>query len=171
MYHDEEWGVPIHNDRKLFEFLILESFQAGLNWELILNKREDFRKSFDNFEPNKIASYSNKKINQLMNNPSIIRNRAKIMATIHNACLVIDIQKEYGSFDKYIWSFGIENQTKHAYNDISELPSESNESRAMSNELKKRGFKFVGPKICYAFMQAVGMVNDHLIQCFRHDLI
>ena len=170
-YHDNEWCVHVHDDNRLFEFLALGGFQAGLTWELVLNKREDFREAFDNFDPNKIAYYSNEKINQLMNNPRLIRNRAKILATVHNAHLVIEIQKEYGSFDRYIWHFRNEKRAKNLCAKFSELPTESEESRAMSKELKNQGFKFVGPKICYAFMQAVGIVNDHLVQCFRHDQI
>jgi len=170
-YHDEEWGVPVHDDNRLFEFLALGGFQAGLTWELILNKREAFREAFDNFDPNKVAYYSEEKINQLMNDSRLIRNRAKILATVHNARLVIEIQKEYGSFDSYIWRFRNEKRIKHVCNTYSELPTETEESIAMSKELKKRGFKFVGSKICYAFMQAVGMVNDHLVDCFRHAQI
>lgn len=170
-YHDEEWGVPVHNDIKLFEFLTLGGFQAGLTWELVLNKRDAFRKSFDNFDPKKIALYTKKKIKNLMNNPAIIRNRAKILATVHNARLVLDIQKEYGSFDTYIWRFSNGRRVNNTFKDFADLPTESDESRVMSNKLKKKGFKFVGPTICYAFMQAVGMVNDHLVQCFRHGQI
>ncbi len=170
-YHDEEWGVPVHDDNRLFEFLALEGFQAGLNWELILNKREAFRKAFDNFDPKKVASFDNEKISQLMKDPELIRNKAKILATVHNAGLVIQIQKEYGSFNSYIWNFRNEKHAKNIYNDSSELPTETEESISMGKELKKRGFKFVGSKICYAFMQAVGMVNDHLVTCFCHNQI
>ena len=170
-YHDEEWGIPVHDDQKLFEFLTLGGFQAGLTWELILNKREEFRKAFDNFDPKKIAQYTNEKIHQLMNSPNLIRNRAKILATIKNARLVLTIQEESGSLDSYLWSFVNKEIINHAATDFSELPKASDESRKMCNDLKKKGFKFVGPKICYAFMQAIGMVNDHLIQCFRHDQI
>ena len=170
-YHDEEWGVPVHNDNKLFEFLSLEGFQAGLSWEIVLNKREAFRKCFDNFNPKKIVLYSDKKINELMKDTRIIRNRAKITATLHNANLIIAIQNEFGSFNQYIWNFVKKYQLKKAFNNFSEVPTESEESRTMSRELKKRGFKFVGPTTCYAFMQAVGMVNDHLINCFRYNQI
>jgi len=170
-YHDEEWGVPVHNDNKLFEFLSLERFQAGLSWEIILNKREAFRKCFDNFNPKKIVLYSDKKINELLKDASIIRNRAKITATIHNANLFNEIQNEFGSFNQYIWNFAKKYQLRKTFNNFSKVPTESEESKTMSRELKKRGFKFVGPTICYAFMQAVGMVNDHLIECFRHNQI
>lgn len=170
-YHDEEWGVPVHDDRTLFEFLVLEGFQAGLTWELILRRREALRKAFDNFDPKKIAKYTDEDIRCLTGNPDVIRNRAKISATVNNARRLAEIQKEFGSFDAFVWGFVRGRVIDHSLKDFSGLPSESEESRAMSREMKKRGFKFVGPTICYAFMQAVGMVNDHLIRCFRYGQI
>jgi DNA-3-methyladenine glycosylase I len=170
-YHDEEWGTPIHDDRALFEFLLLEGFQAGLTWELILKRREALRKAFDSFDPKKIAQYSDEDVERLMSNPGVIRNRSKITAAVNNARRFGGIQSEFGSFDVFIWRFVKGRTINHAFRDFSSLPSESEESKAMSNELKKRGFKFVGPTICYAFMQAVGMVNDHLINCLRYDQI
>ncbi|MGA2767535.1 MAG: DNA-3-methyladenine glycosylase I [Candidatus Bathyarchaeia archaeon] len=170
-YHDEEWGTPVHDDRTLFEFLTLEGFQAGLTWELILKRRVALRKAFDNFNPEKIARYMDEDVERLMNDPGVIRNRAKILAAINNAGRFREVRKEFGSFDAFIWKFVQGRTINHALRDFSNLPAESEESRAMSRELKKRGFKFVGPTICYAFMQAVGMVNDHLVHCFRHDQI
>ncbi len=170
-YHDEEWGTPVHDDRTLFEFLTLEGFQAGLTWELILKRRAALRKAFDNFDPDKIARYMDEDMKRLMNDPGVIRNRAKILATINNAERFKEVKKEFGSFDTFIWKFVQGRTINHALRDFSNMPAESEESRAMSKELKKRGFKFVGPTICYAFMQAVGMVNDHLVRCFRHDQI
>jgi DNA-3-methyladenine glycosylase I len=167
-YHDEEWGVPIYDDRKLFEFLVLETFQAGLTWELILNRRESFREAFDNFEPKIVANYSDKKINNLLNNPKIIRNKLKIMSSINNACRVLEIQKEFGSFSNFIWKFVGGKTIYNKFVTLFDLPSQSKESVEMSKEMKHRGFKFVGPTICYAFMQAVGLVNGHLLNCFRH---
>jgi DNA-3-methyladenine glycosylase I len=161
-YHDKEWGVPVHDDRLLFEFLILEGAQAGLSWETILNKRENYRKAFDKFNAKKIARYDARKVRELMANSGIVRNRLKIAATISNAQAYLDAQKEFGSFDSYIWSFAPEIPGKEAQS----LPSRSLESDAMSKDLKKRGFRFVGTTICYAFMQAVGMVNDHAPGCF-----
>jgi DNA-3-methyladenine glycosylase I len=170
-YHDEEWGTPVHDDRTLFEFLTLEGFQAGLTWELILKRRGALRKAFDNFNPEKIARYKGEDVERLMNDPGVIRNRAKILAAINNAGRFREIKKEFGSFGAFIWRFVQGRTINHALRDFSNLPAESEESMAMSKELKKRGFKFVGPTICYAFMQAVGMVNDHLIHCFRYDQI
>jgi len=170
-YHDEEWGTPVHDDKTLFEFLVLEGFQAGLTWELILKRRETLSKAFDNFNPEKIADYTDEDVRCLMNNPAIIRNRAKILATINNARRVKEIREDFGSFDAFVWQFVGGKTINHAFIDFKNFPSESEESRAMSKELKKRGFKFVGPTICYAFMQAVGLVNDHLIKCFRYDQI
>ena len=167
-YHDEEWGTPVHDDRTLFEFLTLEGFQAGLTWELVLKRRVALRKAFDNFDPDKIARYVDEDVKRLMNDPGVIRNRAKILATINNAERFREIKKEFGSFDTFIWKFVQGRTINHALRDFSNMPAESEESRAMSRELKKRGFKFVGPTICYAFMQAVGMVNDHTIDCHRH---
>jgi DNA-3-methyladenine glycosylase I len=168
-YHDEEWGVPVYNDKKLFEFLVLETFQAGLTWELILNRREFFRKAFDDFEPKIVESYSEKDVNRLLNNAKIIRNKQKIRSSINNARRVLEIQKEFGSFCKFIWSFVGGKTIHNNFEALSDLPSQSNESMEMSKEMKKRGFKFVGPTICYAFMQAVGLVNDHLLNCFRYE--
>jgi DNA-3-methyladenine glycosylase I len=170
-YHDEEWGVPLHDDNKLFEFLILDGFQAGLTWELILKRREGLRKAFDNFDPKKIEKYGDKDIQRLMRNPDVIKNKAKILASISNAHKFHEAQKDFGSFDAFIWQFVDGKTIDHALKSFSDLPSDSEESRAMSKELKKRGFKFVGPTICYAFMQAAGLVNDHLTFCFRYDEI
>ena len=170
-YHDEEWGTPVHDDRTMFEFLTLEGFQAGLTWELILKRRVALRKAFDNFNPEKIARYVDQDVERLMNDSGVIRNRAKILAAINNSGRFREVRKEFGSFDAFIWKFVQGRTINHALRDFSNLPAESEESRAMSKELKKRGFKFVGPTICYAFMQAVGMVNDHLVHCFRHDQI
>ncbi len=170
-HHDEEWGVPVHDDRLLFEMLILESAQSGLSWATILQKREGYLKAFNNFDAKKIAGFSDKKIASLMNDTGIVRNKLKINATIENAKQFLVIQKEYGTFDHYIWSFvngmPINNQWKTG----AEVPSSSEESEKMSKDLKKRGFKFVGPTTCYAFMQAVGMVNDHLVSCFRYKAV
>lgn len=167
-YHDQEWGVPIHDDRLLFEFLILEGAQAGLSWTLILQKRDNYRKAFDNFQIDKVANYSEEKIKNLLDNPGIIRNRLKIRSTVVNALSVLDIQNEYGSFDYYIWKFVDHKPIQNKWKTLSEIPSSTPESSKMSKDLKKRGFKFVGPTICYGYMQAVGMVNDHLVDCFRH---
>jgi DNA-3-methyladenine glycosylase I len=163
-YHDEEWGVPVHDDRKLFEFLILEGAQAGLSWETILNKRENYRTAFDGFDARLIAGYKAKKISQLMKNSGIVRNRLKIASAVQNAKAFLRVQEEFGSFDRYIWQFV---NGKPKINSHSKLPARTAESDAMSKDLKKRGFNFVGSTICYAFMQAVGMVNDHARQCFR----
>ncbi|HML04502.1 MAG TPA: DNA-3-methyladenine glycosylase I [Methanobacterium sp.] len=168
-YHDKEWGVPVHDDRLLFEFLVLESAQAGLSWSTVLKKRENYRKAFDNFDPAKIARYDEKKIEELLNNPGIIRNRRKIMATVANAQAVLKIQREFGSLDSYIWQFVDNTPIQNKWKTIEELPSFTEESKKMSNNLKKRDFMFVGPTICYAFMQAVGMVNDHVVDCFRYE--
>ncbi|MFX0142393.1 MAG: DNA-3-methyladenine glycosylase I [Candidatus Hodarchaeota archaeon] len=167
-YHDIEWGTPIHDDRLLFEFLILEGAQAGLSWNTILQKRENFKVAFDNFDYNKIAKYNEQKVQKLMNNEGIIRNRRKIEAIITNAKALLDVQKEFGSFNKYIWKFVNNKTIDNKFKELSELPSKTEQSEKMSKDLKKRGFKFVGPTICYAFMQAVGMVNDHVISCFRY---
>lgn len=167
-YHDNEWGKPEHDDQKLFEHLLLDSFQAGLSWRTILHKRENFRAAFDNFEPKKIARYSEKDQARLLEDAGIIRNRLKIKAAITNAQSFLDIQKEFGSFDKYIWGFTNYKTVKGRRAETWEgLPTSSPESDAMSSDLKARGFKFVGTTICYAFMQAVGMVDDHLQWCFR----
>jgi DNA-3-methyladenine glycosylase I len=168
-YHDEEWGVPLHDDNRLFEFLILDGFQAGLTWELILKRREGLRKAFDNFDPKKIEKYGDKEIQRLMNHPDVIKNKAKILASINNAHKFHEVQKDFGSFDAFIWQFVHGKTIDHALKSFSDLPPDSEESKAMSKELKKRGFKFVGPTICYAFMQAAGLVNDHLTFCFRYS--
>ena len=170
-YHDEEWGVPVHDDKKLFELLVLEGFQAGLTWELILKRREALRKALADFNPVTIAKFSTAEAENILKNPDVIRNRAKIQATINNAKRFIQIQNEFGSFDRFIWQFVNGKPIDHAFNSMSEMPPQTDESRAMSKELKKQGFKFVGPTICYAFMQAIGMVNDHLITCFRYKQI
>ena len=167
-YHDREWGVPVHNDRKLFELLILEGAQAGLSWNTILDRRQNYRRAFDDFDTRKIAKYSKKDINRLLRDEGIIRNRLKITATVENAKKFIEVQKEFGSFDKYIWQFVGGKPINNKFKKISELPARTEESEAMSRDLKKRGFRFVGPTICYAFMQAVGMVNDHTTDCFRY---
>jgi len=167
-YHDKEWGVPVHDDRLLFEFLILEGAQAGLSWTTILKKREGYRKAYDNFEAEKIARYSDRKVKELLNNPGIVRNRLKVNASIVNAKLFLDVQKEFGSFDEYIWSFVSGKTIVNKRKKMSDIPANTTESDAMSRDLKKRGFKFVGTTICYAVMQAVGMVNDHTIGCFRY---
>jgi len=170
-YHDEEWGVPIHDDRKLFEFIVLDAFQAGLSWKTVLHKRENFRKAFDNFKPEKIARYNEKKIQSLLADEGIIRNQQKIRATVQNANVFLSIQKEFGSFDKYIWQFTGHKTINNKWKDISHIPARSKESDAMSKDLIGRGFRFVGSTICYAFMQAAGMVNDHIVGCFRKELL
>ena len=167
-YHDKEWGVPLHDDKKLFEFLVLESFQAGLSWSTILNKRENFRKAFDDFNYQKIANYDQQKIDDLLQDAGIIRNKLKISATITNANVFMKIQNEFGSFDKYIWSFTGGKTITNSWTELKDIPATSKESDAMSKDLKKRGFKFVGSTICYAKMQATGMVNDHVISCYRY---
>ncbi|HKI78230.1 MAG TPA: DNA-3-methyladenine glycosylase I [Ignavibacteriaceae bacterium] len=167
-YHDEEWGVPCHKDRKLFEMLILEGFQAGLSWITILKKRKNFKKSFDNLNPKKIIKYDSKKINQLLKDEGIIRNRLKINATKINAECFFEVKKEFGSFDNYIWQFVDGKPKINKFKSLKEVPPKTKESDEMSKDLKKRGFKFVGSTICYAFMQATGMVNDHVTDCFRY---
>ncbi len=170
-YHDEEWGVPVHDDNKLFEFLVLDSFQAGLTWLLILQRRDYFRRAFDDFNPQKIANYTPADVERLMQTPNIIHNRMKIEAAVNNAAKFLSVQKEFGSFDRYIWRF-VNGRTIHnSFASLDDMPAETAESRAMSQDLKQRGFKFVGPTICYAFMQAAGLVNDHLTWCFRHKQI
>jgi DNA-3-methyladenine glycosylase I len=171
-YHDKEWGVPLHNDRKLFEFLILEGFQAGLSWRTILHKRENFRKAFDNFDFNKIAKYNRRKINSLLKDSGIIRNKLKIEGAITNAKAFLRVRKEFGTFDKYIWSFVNDNPIQNKFKSLKELPAKTELSDKISNELKKKGFKFVGSTIVYAHMQATGMVNDHIVVCYRYkDII
>src|SRR6266550_429527 len=189
-YHDREWGVPVHDDRVLFEFLTLEGAQAGLAWQTVLNKRENYRKAFNDFDPAKIARYKNKDVKRLLSDSGIIRNRLKIEATITNAKQSLATRKEFGSFDKYIWRFVDDRPIRHKFNVLlahpvrlssrrwnlkfnvlSEIPSTTRESDGMSKELRERGFRFVGPTICYAFMQAVGMVNDHTTKCFRYAAV
>lgn len=167
-YHDSEWGVPVHDDRLLFEFLILEGAQAGLTWLTILQRRENYRKAFGNFDPKKVARYNAAKVKSLLKNEDIIRNRLKIEATVANARAFLAVQEEFGSFDKYIWSFVGGKPLVNARKSMKDLPAMTPEAERMSKDLKKRGFRFVGPTICYAFMQAVGMVNDHTIDCFRY---
>jgi DNA-3-methyladenine glycosylase I len=170
-YHDEEWGVPVHDDNKLFEFLVLDSFQAGLTWLMILQRRDYFREAFDNFDPQKVANCTPVEFERLMQTPNIIHNRMKIEAAVSNAAKFLLVQKEFGSFDSYIWWF-VNGRTIHnSFASLEDLPAETAESTAMSQDLKRRGFKFVGPTICYAFMQAAGLVNDHLVWCFRHKQI
>lgn len=167
-YHDEEWGVPLHDDQKLFEFMVLDAFQAGLSWRTILHKRENFRKAFDGFNAEKIANYIDDDFNRLMNDSGIVRNRAKIMATIENAKVFLAVRDEFGTFDRYIWQFTGGKTIQNHWQDMKEIPASSSESDAMSADLKNRGFRFVGSTICYAFMQAAGMVNDHLTGCSRY---
>jgi DNA-3-methyladenine glycosylase I len=169
-YHDEEWGVPVHNDLKHFEFILLESAQAGLSWITILRKRENYRKAFDGFNPAQIAAYDGTKIEELMGNPGIIRNRRKIEATIQNAKTFLEVQKEFGSFDRYAWGFVGGKPVRNNWPTIKEVPAVTPQAEAMSKDMKKRGFRFFGPTICYAYMQAVGMVNDHPMDCFRHNI-
>jgi DNA-3-methyladenine glycosylase I len=170
-YHDEEWGVPVHNDKKLFEFLILEGFQAGLSWRTILYKRENFKKAFDNFNAEKIAGYKDKKIQELLNDAGIIRNRLKIAATITNAKAYLNILEKTGSFDKYLWQFTGGKVIKNKRESLKDIPAKTKESDDMSRQLIKDGFKFVGSTICYAHMQATGMVNDHLVDCHRYKKV
>jgi DNA-3-methyladenine glycosylase I len=167
-YHDREWGVPLYQDQKLFEFLVLDAFQAGLSWAIVLKKRRHFRQAFDNFNPAKIANYNQKKIAELLKNDGIIKNRLKIEATIANARQFLEVKREFGSFADYIWQFTDHQTIKNRFKKLKDLPAKSKESDAMSRDLKKRGFRFVGSTICYAFMQAAGMVNDHIVSCFRY---
>ena len=167
-YHDKEWGVPVHDDRKLFEFLILEGAQAGLAWQTVLNKRENYRKALDGFQVEKIARYGTRDVERLLADSGIIRNRLKIAATIQNAKAFLEIKKEFGTFDAYVWKFVDCKPINHMVTSIRAIPASTEESDAMSKDLFKRGFKFVGSTICYAFMQAIGMVNDHEIKCFRY---
>jgi len=168
-YHDTEWGTPVHDERVLFEFLILEGAQAGLSWLTILKKRQEYRKAFDNFDPQKVARYDSNKIRELLSNKGIIRNRLKIEAAVQNGRAFRTVQKEFGSFATYVWSFVGGKPIKNGWKNGTEIPAQTKESIRLSSDLKSRGFKFVGPKICYAFMQAVGMVNDHTVECFRYD--
>ncbi|MFB3053160.1 MAG: DNA-3-methyladenine glycosylase I [Dehalococcoidia bacterium] len=168
-YHDNEWGVPVHEDRTLFEFLTLEGAQAGLSWETILKKRENYRKAFDNFDAARIARYDERDVERLLADAGIVRNRLKVAATVNNAQRFLEVREEFGSFEEYIWRFVGGRPIKNSFRALSEMPAKTEESEAMSKELRRRGFKFVGSTICYAFMQAVGMVNDHTVGCFRYD--
>ncbi len=168
-YHDEEWGVPLHDDRRLFEFLILEGAQAGLSWETILKKRVNYRAAFDDFDAATIARYHQRRVNQLLADPGIVRNRLKISAAIGNARAFLQVQEEFGSFDAFVWGFVGGKPKQNARRWGKPIPAQTRESEAMSKELVRRGFRFVGPTICYAFMQAVGMVNDHAVECFRYS--
>lgn len=170
-YHDTQWGVPLHDDRRLFEFLILEGAQAGLSWITVLKKRENYRVAFEGFDPEKVARYDDARIGELIVNEGIIRNRLKITAAIENARAFIKVQNEFGSFDAYIWQFVDGAPVRNEWKSMQPVPAQTTTSKRMSKELKKKGFKFVGPVICYAFMQAIGMVNDHLVDCFRYSEI
>jgi DNA-3-methyladenine glycosylase I len=170
-YHNREWGVPVHDDRKLFEFLVLEGAQAGLSWTTILKKRENYRKAFDGFRPERIARYGARDVKRLLADPGIVRNRLKIAATIQNANAFLRARKEFGTFDRYLWNFVGGKPKQNRWRKMAQLPARTAESDAMSRDLLRRGFKFVGPTICYAFMQAVGMVNDHLVTCPRHAIL
>ena len=170
-YHDREWGVPVHDDRKLFEFLVLDAFQAGLSWLTILKKRENFRTAFDGFDPERICRYDERKVERLLRDSGIIRNRLKVAATVSNARCFLPVQEEFGSFDRYIWQFTGGRTRVNAFQSHDQIPARTGQSEEMSRSLKKRGFRFVGPTICYAFMQAAGMVNDHLTGCFRYSQV
>jgi DNA-3-methyladenine glycosylase I len=170
-YHDEEWGVPVHDDRTLFEFLILEAAQAGLSWNTILNKRDHYRQAFDGFDPKRVARYDRRKIEQLLRNPGIVRNKLKIASAVANAQAFLSLQEEFGSFDRYIWQFVEGKPRRRSPKSLKQVPARTPASDAMSKDLKRRGFNFVGSTICYAFMQAVGMVNDHVVDCFRYKLL
>jgi len=167
-YHDREWGVPLHDDRRLFEFLVLESMQAGLSWRTVLHKRENFRKAFSGFDPRRVARYTAKDVARLMGDAGIIRNRQKIEAAINNARRFLEVQKEYGDFDRYIWGFVGGKPIRNRFRKLSELPARTELSDAVAKDLKARGFKFLGSTVVYAHMQATGMVNDHLVRCFRY---
>ena len=168
-YHDTEWGVPLHNDRKLFEFLVLDSMQSGLSWKIILNKRKSFKMAFDNFDPKKISNYSEDDIERLLADRGIIRNRRKIESAINNAERFLETKKEFKTFDSYIWSFVDYKTKKNCFKQWADIPAVTPESESMSKDMKSRGFSFVGPTVCYAFMQTIGMVNDHLMGCFRRN--
>jgi DNA-3-methyladenine glycosylase I len=170
-YHDKEWGVPLHDDKRHFEFLVLDAAQAGLSWITVLKKRENYREAFDGFEPSKVANYGEAKIEELLRNPGIIRNRLKVQSAVTNARAFLKVQEEFGSFDKYIWQFVGGTPIQNRWTNIKKLPARTPASDLMSKDLIKRGFKFVGPTICYAYMQAAGMVNDHITQCFRYEEI
>jgi DNA-3-methyladenine glycosylase I len=168
IYHDEEWGVPVHDETKLFEFLVLDAAQAGLSWRTILHKRENYREAFDGFDPETIARYDKRRVERLMKNEGIVRNRLKIESAIANARALLELKREMGSFDRHLWSFVGGTTKVNAWRSLGEIPAQTSESLAMSKDLSRRGFRFVGPTICYAFMQAAGLVNDHLIDCFRY---
>jgi DNA-3-methyladenine glycosylase I len=170
-YHDEEWGVPLHDDRRFFEFLILDGAQAGLSWETVLRKRENYRRALDGFDPVVVAGYAPEKIEQLLADPGIVRNRLKVASTVSNARAFLEVQEEFGSFDSYIWRFVDLRPIRNAWRSIQEIPARTAESDAMSKDLQRRGFRFVGSTICYAFMQAAGMVNDHIVDCFRYEQV
>ena len=167
-YHDKEWGVPVHDDRELFEMLILEGAQAGLSWSTILKKRENYRHAFDNFEPEKVAGYDDAKVDVLLTDPGIVRNRLKVESAIRNAIAFLKVQDEFGSFNAFIWGFVGGEPIINSWKAMSELPAKTSDSESMSKALKQRGFNFVGPTICYAFMQSIGMVNDHVVDCYRY---
>jgi len=171
LYHDREWGVPVHDDRTLFEFLILEGAQAGLSWDTILQKRENYRKAFDGFEVKRVARYDARRIRALMSDAGIVRNRLKIASAVQNAQAFLTVQREFGRFDRYLWQFVGGKPKKNAWRNSKDVPARTPESDALSRDLKKRGFNFVGSTIMYAFMQAIGMVNDHLVDCFRYDIV
>lgn len=170
-YHDREWGVPVHDDRKMFEFLVLEGAQAGLSWSTILNKRENYRRAFAEFDPNKVAAFNGGTVRKLLADPGIVRNRRKVESAVSNASALLKVQNEFGSFDSYIWSFVGGRPIQNRWKRLSQIPVTSPEARKMSADLLRRGFRFVGPTICYSHMQAVGMVNDHLVDCFRYSEI
>jgi len=170
-YHDKEWGTPVHDDRKLFEFLVLEGAQAGLSWSTILRKRENYGRVFAGFDPKKVAAFDKRKIKKLLADPGIVRNRLKIESAISNAKALLEVQKAFGSFDSYIWSFVSGEPIRNKWRSPAEIPAVTSEAKRMSADLRKRGFRFVGPTICYAYMQAVGMVNDHVVNCFRYSKI
>lgn len=170
-YHDKEWGVPVHDDRKLFEFLVLEGAQAGLSWRTVLLRRDGYRKAFAGFDPRKVARFDRRRVDSLLKDPGIIRNRLKIESAVANAKALLAVQEEFGSFDSYVWSFVSGKPIRNKWESLSQIPAATPEARRMSADLVRRGFRFVGPTICYAFMQAVGMVNDHLVDCFRYSQI
>lgn len=170
-YHDHEWGVPLHDDRALFEFLVLEGAQAGLSWETILKKRANYRVAFDQFNPAKVAAYDDAKVAALLADPGIVRNRLKIAAAVQNARAFLAVQREFGSFDRYVWGFVDNQPRRNAWTRLQEIPAKTAEAEALSRDLARRGFKFAGPTICYAFMQATGLVNDHTVDCFRYAQI
>jgi DNA-3-methyladenine glycosylase I len=170
-YHDEEWGVPVHDDRTLFEFLILEGAQAGLSWSTILNKRENYRKAFDGFDPARVSRYDRRKIQQLLRDPGIVRNKPKVASAVENAKAFLRVQEAFGSFDRYIWQFVGGRPRVNSPKSLKQVPARTAESDAISKDLKRHGFNFVGSTICYAFMQAVGMVNDHVVDCFRYKML